>query len=49
MNNLSNALLEQQEQELMNAFQIEEMEERLETAPWSSCTSNQGCGMGPNY
>jgi hypothetical protein len=34
MNNLINAQLEQKEQELLNAFNIEEMEERLETSPW---------------
>jgi hypothetical protein len=47
MNILSNAQIEQQEQELLNHFVIEEMEERLETSPWGgpSCYPNNG----PNY
>ncbi|HTA63553.1 MAG TPA: hypothetical protein VK835_13905 [Bacteroidia bacterium] len=41
MENLKN----QNEEALLNAFKIEELEERLETAPWSKdgCTGVAAC------
>jgi hypothetical protein len=35
MNTLNTVLSEQQEQEFLNAFQFEELEERLETSVWN--------------
>ncbi len=43
---MENNIEKQNEEVLLNAFKIEELEERLETAPWTTCDPNgpgQGC------